>query len=382
MRYMICSRCVMDTSDPDIEFDVKGVCNKCTGFLTELAINGYRNGHSESMWADRVNYIKNSARNSKYDCIVGVSGGVDSSYAAYLCRRYDLRALLFHLDNGWNSELAVSNIKSLAEKLNYDYYCHVINWDEFKEVQKAFLRAFSVDLEMPTDIAIYASICQVAKRFKIKNVIAGGNLATEGMLPAQWGHHKYKDMKMYRHIVRNFSEIKLKETPAIGLMGDIYFRFIYGMRFHYILNHHPYDPGEVRKTLAKEVGWMNYGGKHFESQITAFWQGYVMPEKFKMDYRRPTLSVMICNGTMTRFEALKELEKPQYIKLDVDIAVDYISQKFGIPRAEFLTLLDGRPKTYVDFPNNAAFLRFIYSSYKLLIKPKKMNANTVTTPNV
>lgn len=363
LNYKVCQRCVMDTSNPDIVFDDSGFCDGCTSFLKRLSIHGYRSGVSEAIWEKRVSSIKGSARRSQYDCLLGVSGGVDSSYAAYLCKQAGLRTLLFHLDNGWNSEAAVLNIKAIAEKLGFDYYCHVIDWEEFRNVQLAFLRAFSVDLEMPTDIAIHASICQVARRFNIKNIIAGGNLATEGMLPPRWGYHRYKDMKMYRHIVRTYSEIELREVPTIEFYQDVWYRFYYGLKFHYVLNYFPFDKDCIQKVLTKELGWRDYGGKHHESHITAFWQGYVMYEKFGMDYRRPTLSVQICNGKIERSKALDILSKNPYDTNKVKSTIDYVARKFGLTAEHLIELTEQEPKTFVDFPNNAVLLKTIYSSY-------------------
>ena len=353
----------MDTSDLDIVFDSSGYCNGCTTFLDRLRQFGYRPSVSESIWRAKVSKISESAAESKYDCLVGVSGGVDSSYAAYLCKQAGLRALLFHLDNGWDSDVAVSNIKRLAEKLGFDYFCHVIDWEEFRNVQLAFLKAFSVDLEMPTDIAIHASICQVAKNFNIKHVIAGGNLATEGMLPPRWGHHKFKDMKMYNHIVNRYSGVALNKVPVISFFEDLRYRFVYRLRFHYILNYFPFDKDLVKDFLIKEIGWRDYGGKHHESHITAFWHGYVMYEKFGMDYRRPTLSVQICNGSISRAAALELLEKKPYDPEMIGVSLDYIARKFNISPSELNDLISQVPKTYVDFPNNALLLKTAYYLY-------------------
>jgi N-acetyl sugar amidotransferase len=356
----------MDVSDPDITFDQNGYCSGCSTFLYRLSRFGYRAGISEPMWRRKVASIKGAVRNSQYDCLVGVSGGVDSSYVAYLCKQEGLRALLFHLDNGWDSDAAVYNIQALSENLGFDYYCHVIDWEEFREVQLAFLKAFSVDLEMPTDIAIHASICQVAKKFNIKHVIAGGNLATEGMLPPRWGYHRFKDMRMYKYIVEKYSAVSLNKVPTISFLDDVVYRFVYGLRFHYILNYFPFDMEIIKSRLINELGWRDYGGKHHESHITAFWQGYIMYEKFGMDYRRPTLSVQICNGTIDRSTALEVLAEKPYSPDLVGVSLDYIARKFKISASELIQFIDQKPKTYIDFPNNAAFLNFVYSSYARL----------------
>jgi N-acetyl sugar amidotransferase len=363
MSYTVCKRCVMDTSDPEIFFDQDGVCSGCKVFEKRLKAYGYRRNASELAWSDKVSFIKETSRHLQYDCLVGVSGGVDSSYAAYLCKQSGLRCLLFHMDNGWNSDIAVSNIKSLAERLDYDFVSHVIDWPEFREVQLAFLRAFSVDLEMPTDIAIHATLCSTAKQFGIKHIIAGGNLATEGMLPERWGYHKYKDMRMYRHIVSKYSKTRIKNVPVIGFFEELSYRFIYGLKFHYVLNHFPFDKNLVREFLIKNLGWKDYGGKHFESHITAFWQGFVMPKKFGLDYRRPTLSVQIINGKIDRSSALEQLQTEAFPTDRLEFSLDYVARKFELTKEQLVGYLEQTPKTYVDFPNNSRLLRFLYGVY-------------------
>ena len=229
-EYQMCTRCIMDTSDPDIIFDEHGVCNHCTSFIDRLQSRKYVKGESEAEWSRYVEVIKQNGKGKQYDCIVGISGGVDSCYTAYLCKQHGLRALLIHMDNGWDTEIAVNNIITLAKELDFDYMSYVLDWEEFKNIQLAYLKASTVDLEMPTDIAILASIYEVAAKNKIKYIISGGNISSEGILPLHWGYHSYKDMKMYNHIVRKYSNTRIKKVPVIGLLKESWYRFFYKIK--------------------------------------------------------------------------------------------------------------------------------------------------------
>lgn len=370
--YQICTRCIMDTTDPDIEFDENGVCNHCTSFIKRLESRGYVKGESEAEWRRYVDVIKNYAKNKTYDCIVGISGGVDSCYVAYLCKHYGLRALLVHMDNGWDTEIAVNNIKSLAKTLEFDYISYVLDWEEFKAIQLAYLKSSSVDLEMPTDVAILASIYEVARKHDIKYIISGGNLSSEGILPTHWGYHGYKDMKMYNYIVKKYSNVRIKKVPVIGLLKESYYRFFYKMKTLYILNYHDFDKDAAKKYLMEHLNWKDYGGKHHESKITAFWQGYVMYSKFNMDYRRATYSSQICLHQITREEALEKIKEKPYDEEKVKEDKKYIAKKYGISLEELEGYLKLPPKTYVDFPNNKKLIDFCYGLYNKYLNKKRV----------
>lgn len=370
--YQICTRCVMDTSDPDIVFDENGICNHCTGFIQRLQSRGYVKGESEKVWEQYVEVVKQHGKGKPYDCIVGISGGVDSCYVAYLCKQSGLRALLIHMDNGWDTEIAVNNIKSVAKALEFDYISYVLDWPEFREIQLAFLKSSSVDLEMPTDVAILASIYEVAAKNNIKYIISGGNLSSEGILPLQWGYHSRKDMKMYNYIVRKYSNIKIRKVPVIGLVKESYYRFIYKMKTLYILNYIDFDKDAAKKHLIESLNWKDYGGKHHESKITAFWQGYVMYSKYNMDYRRSTYSSQICLDQITREEALEKLKDKPFDEEKVKEDKKYIAKKFGISLEELETYLALPPKTYVDFPNSRKFIEFCYGIYNKYLNKKRV----------
>jgi N-acetyl sugar amidotransferase len=369
--YRICTRCAMDTSDSDITFDEKGECNHCTDYFGRMILQTYKKGHSEKMLDNIISIIKKNGEGREYDCILGISGGVDSCYCAYLCKQWGLRVLLLHMDNGWDSEISVKNIKAVANKLGYEYMSYVLDWEEFKQIQLGFLKSSIVDLEIPTDIAIPASIYQTAVKYNIKYIISGNNYSGEGILPLTWGYHVLKDMTLYKHIVKTYSKLPLKKVPTVGLIGEFYYKFVRGIKSVYILNYIPYNKDEAREFLIKEFGWQYYGGVHFESKITAFWQSYAMPVKFNMDYRRSNMSSQICEGQMTREEVLEILKTSPYNKDTIENDKNYIAKKYGISREELDFYLNQPPKTYKDFPNSRNLIKFVYKVYTNLYPNKR-----------
>jgi N-acetyl sugar amidotransferase len=370
--YRICNRCVMDTSDPDIVFDEQGNCNHCEDYLTRISLQTYIPRESEKQLNTIIARIKEKGKGKKYDCIVGISGGVDSCYTAHLCKEYGLRVLLIHMDNGWDTDISVKNVKTMVEKLGFDYVSYVLDWQEFREIQLAFLKSSIVDLEMSTDIAIAASIYQTAAKHNIKYILSGGNYTGEGILPLQMGYHVYKDLKLYRHIVKNYSSVPLKTIPTVGVWGEFYYKFIKNIKTIYPLNYVPFDKDKARNFLMENYGWQNYGGKHHESKITAFWQSYAMPVKFNMDYRRTTYASQICCNQITRSEALEKLKDLPYDKEKIEDDKKYIAKKFGITTDELEQYLSNTPKTYVDFPNNKELISFVYKTYNKIFTKKRI----------
>ena len=270
------------------------------------------------------------------------------------------------MDNGWNSEIAVSNIKKIVDKLNLDYISYVLDWDEFREIQLAFLKSSIVDIEIPTDIAIPASIYETAVKHNIKSILSGGNFSGEGILPLTWGYHVLKDAYLYKSIVRQFSSVSLKKIPIVGLVKEIYFKFFRGIKTYYPFNLTDYNKDKAREFLKNEFDWKDYGGKHHESKITAFWQSYAMPTKYSMDYRRATYSSMIVSGNMNREYALKKLEEPPYDSQKVEGEKEYIAKKFQIDLETLNSFLSLPPKTYKDFPNQKKLIECFYSVYKFI----------------
>jgi N-acetyl sugar amidotransferase len=363
-NYKVCSYCVMDTSDEDIIFNDKGRCNHCLDFEVVLRDSKYAKNNSEEKLNKLLNTVTLKGGKKKYDCLVGISGGVDSCYMAYLCKKWGLKPLLIHMDNGWNSEIAVKNVKKMVDQLGFDYVSYVLDWREFREIQLAFLKSSIVDLEMPTDIAIAASLYKTAAKHGIKHIISGGNFSGEGILPLTWGYHVLKDEKLYRYIVKKHSKTKIKKVPIVGLKGEIYYKFIKRIKTVYPLNFVEYNKDEAKQFLMNTYKWEDYGGKHAESKITSFWQTYVMPEKFNMDYRRATFSSQIVSGQISRESALEELKKIPYELEKIEMDKKYIAKKYNISVNKLEEYLNSPPKTFKNFPNDRTKIELFYSLYR------------------
>lgn len=370
MSYQECKRCVMDTTDPDIVFDENGYCNHCTDFIGKRSKHVYQGAASDDALLGLVEFMKKAGRGKQYDCVIGLSGGIDSSYAAYIARQHGLRVLGVHLDNGWNSEEAVMNIKNIARKLDVDYESYVLDWEEFKDLQLAFLKASVPEAETPTDIAIPAALHRVAAKYGVKHIISGGNFATEGILPKSW-HYNAKDLKYLRHIQKRFGKKKLKSFPVFGFWQEMYYKLIKRMQIVYLLNYVPYAKDKAMELLQKELDWRYYGGKHYESKYTGFIQSYYMFHKFPIDYRRATFSTLICTGEMQREEALEELKKLPYNDEKIAYEKQYIAKKLGISLHAFEDILNAPPRWYRDYPNDEKLLGFIYDTYRRLYGKEK-----------
>lgn len=337
----MCSRCVMDTTATEIFFDEKGVCNFCKEYDTLAEKTVLRPISVRTKELDEaVLKIKELGKGHKYDCLIGLSGGVDSSYICLWAKQVGLRPLIVHFDNGWNSELAVKNIENIIQKLGFDLHTHVISWEEFKDLQLAYLKASVIDIEVPTDQLIFASLFQIARKYKIKSVINGLNIVTEAILPNSWVYMDKLDIVNLTNIHKQFGTIPLKNFPKLGLTQQYINRQLYKMNSVAPLNLIDYDKNKVKETLIKELGWRDYGGKHYESVFTRFYQGYILIKKFGVDKRKAHLSTMIASGQITRQEALDELSKPTYDEKLQQEDLDYVIKKLGLSRAEFDELMN------------------------------------------
>ena len=353
----------MDTTDPGIIFDVEGNCNHCEEFLTSSQDIIYHGKESDEQLKSIISNIKSKGKGQEYDCLIGMSGGVDSSYVAYKAVELGLRPLAVHMDNGWNSEEAVNNIKYICNTLNIDYQSYVLNWEEFKDIQLSILKSSIVEVEIPTDIAI-TSIChKVASENNIKFIIGGGNFATEGILPDLWFYNP-KDLKLLKSIQKKFGKNKMKTFPTFDYKMEMYYKFLRGIKTLYILNYLPYNKDQAVKTLEEKLGWKNYGGKHHESVYTRFVQSYIQPVKFNLDYRKATLSSQICTGDVLRESALEELKQKPYNEATLQQDKEYVSKKLAITVEDLEEIMNAKPKSYKDYPNDEKKLTFIYDVYK------------------
>lgn len=360
----------MDTSDPDITFYADGTCNHCTDYLETIKPLFSDPKKNEERIRNLLDQIKAKGRGKDYDSVIGISGGVDSCYIAYYAKINGLNPLLVHLDNGWNTELAVQNIHMVSSKLGLDLETVVLDWTEFREIQLAFLKSSLVDIEIPTDLAIPAALHELAAKYKVKTILSGGNYSSEGILPLQWGYHVMKDMKLYRHIVGKFSRLPRKKTPGFGLWKEFNFKMLKGIKTYYPLNFINYNKDEARLILEKELGCQFPDRKHHESRYTSFWQSYIMPVKYGFDYRLATFSTQICAGQLTREEALEQLKSLPYNPDTIEKEKQFICKKLQISIDEFNEILEKKPLTYKDFPNSKKAIKFVYRSYRLLFPNK------------
>lgn len=356
--YKICVRCVMDTSWGEVEFDAEGVCNFCRGHEAATRCEPNR-AETADILERRIEDIKQRGAGRDYDCVLGLSGGVDSSYLAYMLREWGLRPLAVQFDNGWNTELATMNIESVCKKLKIDLKTYVVDWREFRDLQVAFLRAGVANVEAPSDHGIFACIYQTALRGRIPYVISGVNNSTEFCQPIitkptsiPSAGYRYSDLRHIRAINRRFGGRRLKTFPHMGplrkLLAERSGRVI---RFD-PLNFMEYRKSEAVELLIREIGWRPYSGKHHESIITRFHQCFILPKKFGIDKRRLHLSGLIWSGQETRDEALAELEQPPCSQETVRADKEFVCKKLGLSECEFDELIAQPPKYYFQYPNS------------------------------
>ncbi len=332
--YRQCTFTVMDNiADPDISFDDYGVCNYYHDYKAAEK-NVFTAGEGQLKLNQLRDKIVERGRGKKYDCLIGLSGGVDSTYVAFLVKKLGLRPLAVHLDNGWNSELAVNNIENITRKLNIDLFTLVVNWEEFRDIQLAYIKASVVDIEVVSDHAILATMYKLAKQHNIGFIISGTNIVTEHIMPPSWIYRK-DDFANLKDIHRQFGNVPLKTFPSVDFKKYVYYSAALKLIPISILNYVLYNKMEIKKIIAKELDWRDYGGKHYESIFTKFYQAYILPVKFKIDKRKAHLSTLICSGQMTREDALKELESPLYLPEELKKDKQYILKKLGFTEAEF-----------------------------------------------
>jgi len=334
-KYRQCSITVMDNiADPDIRFDEKGVCNYYYDYQ-EAARKGVLEGEAgKQKIEDLISRIKEEGKGKRYDCLIGLSGGVDSTYVALLAKQYGLRPLAVHLDNGWDSELAVKNVENIITRCGFDLFSLVVDWEEFRDIQLAYLYASVVDIEVVSDHAIFASMYKLAKEHNTGYIISGTNIVTEFIMPPSWLYDKM-DYANLRDIHSRFGKKKLSTYPYLDFRKYVYFSAVLRLSPVSILNYVPYNKKEVKEIIQRELGWRDYGGKHYESQFTKFYQAYILPMKFHIDKRKAHLSTLICSGQMTKAEALLEIEKPLYDPAQLKSDKEYVMKKFGLSPEEF-----------------------------------------------
>ena len=365
--YKMCSRCIMDTTDPEITFNKNNLCNHCEYFDQFISNELFDTEEKKEKIKSVVNKIKLYGKNKKYDCIIGLSGGVDSSYVATQIAEWGLRPLVVHVDAGWNSELAVRNIENICKKLKFDLVTHVVNWQDIKNLQLAFLKSGVANQDIPQDHAFFAALYHYAVKSNIKYVISGGNLATESILPTAWGYDAM-DATHIKYISKTFSKTNLKDFPLISFFSYfLYYPFLMRMKVVRPLDYIEYNKEKAIEILKKEFDWKYYGGKHYESHWTKFFQGHFLPYKFGYDKRKAHLSSLILSKQITREDALKELAKPLYDKKKLTEDKEFIAKKLNISLSELEEYLNNDCIDYSMYPNHQKKLKRLRKLMKCLI---------------
>jgi N-acetyl sugar amidotransferase len=363
--YQRCVVTLMDTTDPDISFNEHGVSNWVTDVYARTRRSWDPEGRPEA-FQRTIDKIKQAGRGRPYDCILGLSGGVDSSYLAYLAWRAGLRPLVVHTDTGWNSEIAVNNIERIVKTCGFELHTNVIDWHEMADLQRAFLRARVSNQDIPQDHAIFAALYRFAVRNGVRCVLSGSNYATESVLPRAWSYD-HRDATHIRAIHRRFGSIPLKSFPIMGhVKFGIEYRLARRMRVVNPLNLVPYERQEAIAILEREFRWKHYGAKHFESRWTRFFQGYWLPAKFGYDKRLAHLSSLILSGQMTRDEALLELGTNSYSSESIQDDKEFILRKLNFAEREFDELFRSPNCSHHDYPTNETLKRWAKSGRELL----------------
>jgi len=347
----VCAKTVMDNSDPDITFDENGVSNWYHEFHRQKALRP-DGAQREKLLTESIAKIKAAGQGNKYDCLLGLSGGVDSSYMAWLAKEWGLRPLVLHFDNGWNDEMAVANIETIVKKLGFRLETFVMNWPEFRDLQRAFFKASVLDLDIPTDHMIFGALHKIADQHNIRYILSGNNFATEWLLPPAWYASKF-DLVNLEAIHAKFGEVPLKHLPKLGVWQQLYYRRVKAIEDVKILDLVPYSKMQAKQFLIDELGWRDYGGKHYEQVFTRFYQGYILPLRYGIDKRKAHLSNLILNGEITREQALAELQQPTDDPERQQQDKHYVAKKLGWTDADFDAILAQPPVPHEAFGTDA-----------------------------
>lgn len=366
-QYQRCTRCVMDTTDSKISFDENGVCDHCRNFDKNIAPYWKPNENRLDELQEIAKQIRAAGKNNEYDCVLGLSGGADSSYLAYIAKEVmHLRPLAFVVDTGWNLNVAVENIEKIVKGLDLDMYTEVVNWKEMADLQLSFFKSGISSQDFPQDHAIFAALYNYAVKHNIKYVLTGSNSATEFIRPpVEWLY--MNDLRMALNIHKRFGQRELKTYPQCGVLTyKLYYRFIKGMKRVYPLDYVVYNKAEAEDLLHEKYGWEKYENKHYENVFTRFFEGYYLPHKFGFDTRKNVLSNRILAGTITREEALQILSEPPYDTDQMQLDKEYIAKKLGISTEEFGEIIEGPKKTPSDYKNSMWLLKLGVAVSKLL----------------
>ena len=358
--YQICTKTIMDTTDPNIVFNEKGESDYYSNYKENIEPNWHtdRRGYDELMKiADK---IKKTSKNKDFDCIIGLSGGLDSSYAAYIAKEVmGIRPLIFHVDAGWNTDKAVGNIEKLINGLDLDLYTEVINWEEMKDLQTSFLKSQIADQDLPQDYAFFSGLYKFARKNKINYVLTGGNFSTECCRePEEWGGFPGIDTTLVRDIHNKFGKKTLKTFPLVDILSyKIIYKYVYGMEVFKPLNLIPYIKKDAEKLLMDKFGWESFRHKHHESRFTRFYEDYWLPRKFGYQKRKAHFSSLILTGQMTREEAMERVSKPELSEEFLQKEFEYVAHKLEMTTDELQQIFEGENKTYKNYKNKMGLIK-------------------------
>ena len=349
--YQICTNCVMDTSDSKITFDEKGVCDHCNTYYKDIEpVWNYGKGREKEL-SSMADKIKASGKSKDFDCILGMSGGIDSSYLLYLAKeKLGLRPLVFHVDAGWNTQLAVNNIERLVDKLNLDLFTEVINWEEMKDLQLAYFKSGVPHIDVPQDHAFFATMYHFASKYKVNYILTGGNYSTECVRnPIEWMYYQ-SDSVQLKDIHKKFGQIPLADYLVTNILWHkVYLPYVKKIKVLRPLDYMQYNKQEAMDLLQNQFGWQPYPQKHFESRFTRFYESYWLPERFGYDTRRVQFSSLILTGQMSREEALNQLKLPAYDSEEIKHEFEFVANKLGISKEELQTYFNMPKKTHLDY---------------------------------
>ena len=361
MQNRVCTKTVMDTTDPNIIFDENGISDYYHNYINKI-LPSWETGKKGKEELNKIaKKIKSKSIDKPFDCIIGMSGGLDSSYALYVAKEVlGLRPLVYHVDAGWNTDQAVSNIEKVIEGLGLDLYTDVINWEEVKDLQRSFLKAQIPDQDLVQDYAFFSSLYRFAKKNKIKYILTGSNYSTECCRePEEWGGYAGIDKRLVNDIHKKYGTIKLKSFPIIDIFTyKLYYKYIYGMKIIKPLNYVPYNKNDAEDLLEKKFGWKKFQHKHHESRFTRFYEDYWLPKKFGFDKRKAHFSSLILTGQMTREDALKRLQHAELDEQTLKNEFEYVSNKLEFEVDELNSLFNGENKTFRDYKNNRSLIQF------------------------
>ncbi len=375
VAYRICSNCIMDTTDPNISFDERGYCDYCRNFYENILPNWHPDERGEAELASIAERIRRAGKGRDHDCLIGVSGGVDSSYVAYLAKeKLGLRPLLFHVDAGWNSEVSANNIQRLVDGLGLDLFTEVVDWGEMKDLQLAFFKAQVANVDTPQDLAFFSALYNFAARNGFRYILTGGNFSTECVRePHDWGAYYPTDMRFVRDIHRRYGTRPLKTFPTADILKyRLYYRYGKGIRIERPLNHVPYIKEDAIGLLVERFGWQKYAQKHHESRFTRFVECFWLPRKFGVERRKAHLSSLILTKQMTREEALARIAEPEIDEQTMIQDFEYVAKKLDLTVAEFQKLFEGENRSYRDYKNKMALITLGTNVVRLLGMEKRV----------